>query len=127
MKNFINKFIALAMLVLPTLSFAASPYTNCGLGTIKSLVVKHDGNVGIEVKFISGNPGAGNTEHEDIMYTSVASPDNAGIRSTLLSAFHAGSVVQFYGNGGCLNRIIAVALCTDTSCRTSRITHYQWF
>lgn len=127
MKNLIINSIASALLVLPTLSFAASPYTNCGLGTINSLVVKHDGNVGIEVNFISGMPGGGNTEHENFLYTSVASPENAGIRSTLLSAFHAGSVVQFYGNGGCLNRIIAVAICTNSSCRASRITHYQWF
>jgi hypothetical protein len=123
MKSFILKSIASAFLVLPTFSYAIN-YTNCGLGTIRSLVVKHDGNVGIEVNFISGK---GQTEHEDFYYTSVASPDNAGIRSTLLSAFHSGSVVQFYGNGGCLNRIIAVAICTNSSCRASGITNYQWF
>ena len=62
MKSFILKSIASVLFVLPTLSYAIN-YTNCGIGTISSLIVKHDGNVGVEINFISGNPGNGGTEH----------------------------------------------------------------
>lgn len=128
MKNVIRKNLIMALLALPMLS-TATTYTDCGVGTISSLIVRHDGNVGIEINFIAKNPGTGYHEHSNFMYTGVAPQDTAGVRSTLLSAFHAGSVVQFFGSDGmCLNRIVAIGICDSSStCGVSNHMFYQHF
>lgn len=127
MKNIIRKTCSVALLALPMLSFAASDYTNCGVGTINSLAVKHDGNVIIDMNWLANNPGTGYHEQQSMMVTGVAPEHNAGLRSALLSAFHAGSIVQLLGSGGhCLNQIVAIGLCsTASTCKVSQFMHYD--